>query len=154
MLPDLDARISSYFRWREFIREEDKHLVTPIVLANIRTLVWFILDPARRIWNEPIRVTSGFRSPEHNFRVGGARYSDHLFGAAADLQPSSVLRVAHSYDRITNFSRVLQQYRPFKLIVYSRHVHVSIPSWDLTHHPSPYYRDTRTSDFDGGTRHV
>jgi uncharacterized protein YcbK (DUF882 family) len=34
----------------------------------------------------PITITSGYRSPEHNRRVGGASNSYHLRGMAADLK--------------------------------------------------------------------
>ncbi len=33
----------------------------------------------------PIRVTSGYRCPEHNRAVGGAKQSRHLLGHAADI---------------------------------------------------------------------
>lgn len=33
----------------------------------------------------PIRVNSGYRSPAHNKKVGGARNSQHLLGKAADI---------------------------------------------------------------------
>ncbi len=36
--------------------------------------------------NEPIIVTSGYRCPKHNKTVGGARYSQHMTGKAADIK--------------------------------------------------------------------
>ena len=33
----------------------------------------------------PLRITSGFRTPEHNAKVGGKKNSAHLKGLAADL---------------------------------------------------------------------
>jgi len=46
----------------------------------------------------PISITSGYRSPEHNASVKGARNSQHLRGTAADIKvqgmsPLSVSRV-------------------------------------------------------------
>lgn len=35
----------------------------------------------------PLRVLSGYRTPEHNRRVGGARASQHVEGRALDLAP-------------------------------------------------------------------
>ena len=35
----------------------------------------------------PLVVASGYRTPEHNRRVGGARYSQHVEGRALDLKP-------------------------------------------------------------------
>lgn len=47
----------------------------------------------------PIQITSGYRSPEVNRRVGGSPRSDHLLGLAADWvapdfgTPSTIVRV-------------------------------------------------------------
>src|SRR5690625_2382359 len=35
--------------------------------------------------NKPITINSGYRSPAHNRRVGGASNSQHLYGKAADI---------------------------------------------------------------------
>lgn len=43
------------------------------------------LDVARDIAGVPFRITSGFRTPEHNAAVGGKSNSAHLRGWAADL---------------------------------------------------------------------
>lgn len=45
------------------------------------------LELLRAIIGRPIHIVSGFRSPAHNRRVGGARRSQHLLGKAADLRP-------------------------------------------------------------------
>ena len=37
--------------------------------------------------NKPIRVLSAYRTPAHNARIGGARYSEHVQGRALDLAP-------------------------------------------------------------------
>ncbi|MEK9737063.1 MAG: D-Ala-D-Ala carboxypeptidase family metallohydrolase, partial [Candidatus Nanopelagicales bacterium] len=42
----------------------------------------------RAAWGGPIRVTSAYRTPEHNRRIGGARHSQHVQGRALDLQPA------------------------------------------------------------------
>jgi uncharacterized protein YcbK (DUF882 family) len=39
---------------------------------------------------QPIRVTSGFRSKEHNKKIGGALNSFHVLGMAADIQVAKV----------------------------------------------------------------
>lgn len=38
----------------------------------------------------PITITSGYRSPEHNYNVGGALYSQHIFGNAADITVNNI----------------------------------------------------------------
>ena len=43
------------------------------------------LDYARDLAGVPFRVTSGFRCPRHNHKVGGKPDSAHLRGLAADI---------------------------------------------------------------------
>ena len=56
---------------------------------TLERLVNRVLDPLREAWGSPIIVTSGYRCPELNARVGGARTSYHLRGMAADIRPKN-----------------------------------------------------------------
>lgn len=53
---------------------------------NLVRLIEQVLDPAREELGLPIAVSSGFRCQELNDAVGGAKTSEHLHGAAADLK--------------------------------------------------------------------
>ncbi len=55
------------------------------------------LQELRSLLNRPIEVTSGLRCLAHNERVGGAKNSRHLIGAAADL---AVVRSADRYEMV------------------------------------------------------
>ena len=55
---------------------------------RLRHLAW-ALQAIRDEFGKPIRVTSAYRSPEHNKEVGGVKNSQHVQALAADLQPSS-----------------------------------------------------------------
>ena len=62
---------------------------TPDTVAALQRLVTNVLDPLREEWGAPIIVTSGYRSPQLNVVVGGARSSQHLLGQAADIRTVS-----------------------------------------------------------------
>ena len=40
--------------------------------------------------NKPMIITSGYRTPSHNKRVGGASNSQHIYGRAADIKVRGV----------------------------------------------------------------
>lgn len=44
-----------------------------------------LLDPLREAYGKPIYVNCGYRCPELNKAVGGAKNSQHLTGLAADI---------------------------------------------------------------------
>lgn len=47
------------------------------------------LDKAREIYDKPMRVNSGYRTKEHNTKIGGVKNSSHLRGLAADISCKS-----------------------------------------------------------------
>ena len=56
-------------------------------IENLRLLCVNILQPARDALG-PIKITSGFRAPAVNAKIGGASSSQHVKGQAADLMMS------------------------------------------------------------------
>ena len=62
---------------------------TPNALCNLRVLIEAVLDPVREAWGSPILVSSGYRCEELNRKVGGAKYSYHRLGMAADIYPKN-----------------------------------------------------------------
>ena len=55
-------------------------------VENLNRLATSILDPVRKAYGKPIKVSSGFRCTLLNHAVGGVDNSQHLQGLAADLQ--------------------------------------------------------------------
>lgn len=47
------------------------------------------LEKARGIAGIPFKITSGYRTKEHNKKVGGVPNSSHLIGVAADIAVAS-----------------------------------------------------------------
>jgi len=69
-------------------------------LENLKQLVEHVLQPLRNIYGQPVHVTSGFRSPQVNSRVGGAPSSQHTRGEAADLvcfNNAELFRIVRNY---------------------------------------------------------
>jgi len=54
-------------------------------ISALQELCRVVLEPLRRMWDEPIIVTSGYRSPRLNRAVGGVPNSQHCLGMAADI---------------------------------------------------------------------
>lgn len=67
---------------------------------NLVTLVEQVLDPIREHWGSPIFVTSGYRCPLLNKKVGGVATSYHLRGMAADITAKSVFYNTALYTEI------------------------------------------------------
>ena len=55
-----------------------------------------------RVWGRPIVISSGYRCPELNILIGGAKHSHHLLGCAADL-------IAGSPDDHRRLFRLIQE---------------------------------------------
>lgn len=60
------------------------------ILINMCSLVHNVLEPLGTLLNEPIIITSGFRTIEENKRVGGVINSQHLTGQAVDFTCKSI----------------------------------------------------------------
>ena len=57
-----------------------------IVEANLYALTENILQPLRTALGKPLTINSGYRSPELNAVIGGAKKSQHTTGRAADIE--------------------------------------------------------------------
>lgn len=55
------------------------------VAKNIQQLA-INLQVLRDYLQKPIEITSGYRSPAHNAKIGGAKSSQHMYGRAADIK--------------------------------------------------------------------
>lgn len=69
------------------LSEFNKHgfALNETVLKNIKALAKN-LQVLRDEVKKPIKITSGYRSPEHNAKVGGVKSSRHITGEAADFK--------------------------------------------------------------------
>jgi len=100
-------RLSKNFTLSEFTRSETAarkgidNIPSKGDIENIERLVRKILQPMRSALG-PIRITSGYRSPDLNRAIGGSLKSQHCNGEAADIQifKGGVMNNRRLYDYI------------------------------------------------------
>ena len=56
---------------------------------NMDSTLLDLLDTLREHYGKPLRITSGYRTKEHNEAVGGVPNSSHLRGYAVDIAATS-----------------------------------------------------------------
>lgn len=89
-------KISRFFTLDEFLQSQTatRHGIdmTPPqdVVNNLTALAVNVLDPLRVRAACPLIVSSGYRPPELNRRVGGAATSQHVKGEASDTKATKV----------------------------------------------------------------
>ena len=87
--------MKSYFTVAELISSDTAkkfgidNSPTPEIKQHLRELIDNLLNPIREAWGGPVLVSSGYRCPELNAKVGGAKTSAHMRGYAADLIPGN-----------------------------------------------------------------
>lgn len=106
-----NEKITEHFAVKEFACKDG----TPIVFVD----EWLaaILEIARNKIKKPITITSGYRTVSHNEKVGGAKYSYHTRGMAADIRADGVTP--------KELAKVLNSIAPdsYGIIVYDNWVH-------------------------------
>lgn len=74
---------------------------TEAEIQHMEELIEFI-DDVREKWGSALLVSSGYRSEELNFKVGGAKTSAHRTGYAVDIVPAN--------NQKENFYEFMQEY--------------------------------------------
>ena len=69
-----------WFKYEEFNSPDD-----PLSYKKMEEELLKRLDFARELANTPFKITSGYRTKEHNRKIGGVSNSSHLKGLAADI---------------------------------------------------------------------
>lgn len=82
--PAKAGQLSPHFHVREFACHDGRH-VPAVALPALERLCTAFLEPLRATFG-PALVLSGYRPEDYNRRIGGARYSQHIY----ELTPESV----------------------------------------------------------------
>ena len=77
---DANEKVGQHFKVKEFACKDGSQVVF------IDSYLVSILDILRNEVGKPVIINSGYRTPERNKTVGGAKYSYHMRGMAADIR--------------------------------------------------------------------
>ena len=88
-----NAKLSEHFTLGEFTKSNSHPEVYNIpsheAIANMKRLCQW-LEVLRERAGTPIRINSGYRSPQLNRKIGGVANSNHLTGCAVDIRVSGM----------------------------------------------------------------
>lgn len=92
------------------------------VFRNLKRLC-ALLEDVRDACAAPIRISSGYRSPDVNRAVGGARNSQHALGCAADF-------TAHGMTIDEVIQIIIEADLPFDQLIreFNSWIHISVPN--------------------------
>jgi len=79
-----------------------------LIRENLLELCTKVLQPLRD-YIGPINVNSGYRCPELNYVLGGAKNSQHLYGQAADIQAVGKITNKMIYETIIELKLPIDQ---------------------------------------------
>ena len=100
------------------------------IIEHIEELIEFV-DGVRAAWGGPLIVTSGYRCPQLNEKVGGAKTSAHLTGYALDIVPAN-----NQKDKFFLFFKDYLKDKDFDELIFEKNssgaiwIHIAIKSID------------------------
>ena len=79
-----NTKLSGNFKVKEFACKDgsDVIFIAPDLID--------VLQKIRNHFGKAVHINSGYRTPAYNKKVGGATYSQHLYGTAADIRINGV----------------------------------------------------------------
>lgn len=109
---DANENVGRHFKVKEFACRDGSQVVF------IDDYLVFILDILRNQVGKPVIITSGYRTPTRNKAVGGAKYSYHMRGMAADIRVEGMT----SKEIAKKLNKIIPS--DCGIIVYSTWVHI------------------------------
>lgn len=79
-----NTKLSANLKVKEFACKDgsDPVFISPELVRVVQSV--------RDYFKKPVHINSGYRTATYNKKVGGATYSQHLYGKAADIRISGV----------------------------------------------------------------
>lgn len=110
---DANEKVGQHFKVREFACKDGSQVVF------IDSYLVSILDILRNQAGKPVIINSGYRTPARNKAVGGAKYSYHMRGMAADIRIEGM-----TAKEIANKLNAIVPNDECGIIVYNTWVHI------------------------------
>lgn len=79
-----EKKLSSHFRVREFRCKDGSDVIF------IADELIDVLEKIRDHFGRAVTINSAYRTPSYNKKIGGAAYSQHMYGCAADIVVSGI----------------------------------------------------------------
>lgn len=109
---DANENVGKHFKVKEFACKDGSQVVF------IDDYLVSILDILRNQIGKPVHINSGYRTPTRNKDVGGAKYSYHMRGMAADIRVNGM----SAKELANKLNKIVQD--ECGIIVYSTWVHI------------------------------
>lgn len=90
--------------------------------SNLMELCAEVLEPLRKLYGKPIRISSGYRSPALNKAVGGSAASHHCEGMAVDIDQGNPAANMAIFN-------LLKAYGTFTQLIFEHGTLESGPDW-------------------------
>jgi hypothetical protein len=92
---------SEHLFWSELDCKDGTRYPDEFVLDGRATQLAIVFEKIRLLCsNKRLTVSSAYRTPEWNRKIGGAKYSQHLYGRALDIAPPKGMIVDEFYKLI------------------------------------------------------
>ena len=105
------AKLSEHFTLGEMTTSNHKevyNIPSHEAIANLKRLCGW-LEVLRKRAGTPIRINSGYRSPQLNRKIGGAPTSNHLTGCACDIRVAGMEQAIRYATILLNYSQESNQ---------------------------------------------
>jgi hypothetical protein len=112
-------QLSDHFSYAELtrsttaVRKGISNSPTKEHAANLVQLCNEVLEPLRKLYGRPIRISSGYRSVALNKAVGGSASSHHCYGMAVDIDqgnPAENMKIFNLLKAYGNFTQLIYEF--------------------------------------------